>query len=430
MRYAFYLPAALLLVCSASRAGQDHWPRFRGPNGTGVSDATSVLVEWTDSDYAWQVELPGMGRSSPVVWGSHLFVTCADPRSAERRALCVDTATGRILWQRKYASAPHRMHAYNSYATATPAADANGVVLTWSTPEQVLLIALDNAGREVWRRDLGPYVGGHGSGSSPIIADGLVVLVNDQEDPKALASMYGPNPKMDAGRSFLIAVDRKTGRTRWKVERETKLSAYSTPCLSPSLDGGPEVIVTSTAHGITAVDLATGRVNWEIGGIFHDRCVGSPALAPGLVFASYGRGSRGSLLVAARPGARSKGQEPAIAYEVRKGVPLIPTPLVKDGRLFLWREDGTVTCLRAATGEILWRHRVRGSFFGSPVCVSDRLYCISMKGHVVVLAAGDRFEELARMALGQRSFATPAVAGGVMYLRTDSRLFAIGGPAR
>ncbi|NQT53335.1 PQQ-binding-like beta-propeller repeat protein, partial [bacterium] len=329
------LAVLVLLVSPASRAAEGQWPRFRGPNGAGISDATTVPVKWTDKDYNWQVELPGVGHASPVVWGTRLFVTCADPRSALRRVLCVDTADGRIVWQRKYASTPHRMHSYNSYATATPAADSEGVVVTWSTPEQVLLLALDNTGREVWRRDLGPYVGGHGSGSAPIIAGGLVVLANDQEDPKALRSMYGPNPKMAAGKSFLIAVDRKTGRTRWQVSRRTKLSAYSTPCISPSLDGRPEVIFTSTAHGITAVDLATGEVNWEIDGIFRDRCVGSAALAPGLVFASYGSGNRGAALVAARPGSRAKGQKPTQAYQVRKDVPLIPTPLVKDGRLFL-----------------------------------------------------------------------------------------------
>ncbi len=423
------LPIALLtlLISLATHAGEGQWGRFRGPNGAGLSDATTVPTKWTARDYNWQVELPGVGHSSPVVWGNRIFVTCADPRAATCKVLCLDTASGRTLWQREYPSTRHRKHGFNSYATATPATDADGVVLTWTTPKKVVLLALDPGGREMWRRDLGPYVGIHGSGASPIIVGDLVVLANDQEDPKALPSAYGRNPTMAAGKSFLIAVARRTGRTRWHAARRPALAAYSTPCVRWPEGGRPELIFTSTAHGISAVDVATGKINWELGGIFRDRCVGSPVLAPGLVIASYGYGSRGVLLVAARPGSREKGQEPAMAYEVKKPVPLVPTPLVKDGRLFLWSDDGTVACLRVANGEVIWRQRVRGSFFGSPVCVKDRLYCISRKGDVVVLAASDKFEALARVPLGQLSHATPAVADGVMYLRTQSRLFSLGG---
>jgi len=389
-----------------------------------------VPAKWTEKDYNWKVKLPGIGHSSPVVWGNRIFVTCGDRRTATRMILCLEAASGRTLWQRDYPSKTFRQNRDNSYASATPAAHADGVVVTWTTPQQVVLLALDLDGREVWRRNLGPFVGLHGSGASPIIVQDLVVLPNDQEDPKALPSVYGPKPSIPAGKSFLIAVDRKTGRTRWRVERRTKLAAYSTPCVSQSVDGRPELIFTSTAHDITAVDPATGKVNWETGKVFRDRCVGSPVVAPGLVIAGYGYGTRGTRYVAVRPGSREKGQKPVLAYELKRPVPLVPTPLVKDGRLFLWGDHGTVACLKASSGKVIWRQRVGARFYGSPVCVGGRLYCISKKGEVVVLAASDKFEVLGRVSLGEPSFATPAVADGVMYLRTRSHLFSLGGKRR
>ncbi len=420
--------SVFLLLGSPTYAAGQEWARFRGPNGSGLSDATTVPVKWTDRDYNWKVELPGVGHGSPVLWGERIFVTCGDPDTARRTILCLDTADGHTVWRRDYPSKTFRQHRSNSYATATPAVDADGVVVTWTTPQEVVLLALDADGRQRWRRSLGPYVGMHGSGSSPIIVEDLVVLANDQEDLKFLASLMGrENPTGPSGKSFLIAVDRHTGATRWQVPRRTTLSAYSTPCLVRPDGGPPELIFTSTSHGVTAVDPATGKVNWEVDDVFRDRCVGSPVWTPGLVIAGYGHGSRGSLCVAVRPGSRSEGRRPALAYEITKSVPLVPTPLVHRGRLLLWGDDGVVTCLKVSGREVIWRQRVGGSFYGSPVCVNNRLYCIARDGEVVVLAAGEKFAVLARVPLGEPSYATPAVSGGVMYLRTSSHLFSLGG---
>jgi outer membrane protein assembly factor BamB len=423
------IPAAVvaLLALPLASAGEAPWSRFRGPNGSGVSDATTVPIRWTDADYNWKVRLPGVGHSSPVVWEKRIFLTCGDPRTAQRLVVCLDASDGRIVWQRDYPSKTFRQHADNSYATATPAADGAGVVVTWSTPENVVLFALDNDGREVWRRELGPFVGGHGTGTSPIIFEDLVVLANEQEDPLAVPEMYGKNPKLAAGKSFLIAVDRVTGKTRWQLDRRTSVAPYSTPCVRRCEDGTAELVFAGTAHGITAVDPATGKVRWEGGDFGRDRCVASPVLGPDLVIVGHGWGLRGTCYAAFRAGPRAKDDSWAPVYEVKKSVPLVPTPLVKDGRLYLWCDDGVVTCLNVTSGEEIWRERVGGAFYGSPVWVNGRLYCIARNGEVVVLAAGDKFKVLARVAMGEPSFATPAVAGGVMYLRTRSQLFSLGG---
>ena len=426
-RYILFVVAVTLPAISPVRTDEAPWNRFRGPNGSGISNAKTVPIRWTEQDYNWKIGLPGPGHSSPVVWDKRIFVTCGDPTTALRTLLCVDAPTGRTVWKHEEPSRTYGQHRDNSYAAATPAVDADGAVITWSTPEAVVLLALDLEGRELWRRNLGPLVSLQGSGSSPILYQDLVVLANDQEDMERSPGRRkdGPNP---AGRSFVVAVDRKSGQTRWQTEIKTFLAGYSTPCVYQAEGGRPELICSSTAHGILALDLATGKIDWEFGQPFLDRAVISPVVAPGLVIAGHGAGLHGTRCLAVRPGSSGRGVEPTQAYAITKALPMVPTPLVKDGRLFLWADDGVVSCLRVATGETVWRERVGGEFFASPIWVHGYLYNVSKKGEVVVLAAGDIFEVLHRIPLGEPSFATPAVAGGVMYLRTRSHLFSLGGP--
>jgi len=424
-----WIAGVVLLFAPGTYAAEGEWSRFRGPNGSGTSDAATVPVKWTEKDYNWRVTLPGVGHSSPVVWGQRIFVTCGDPKTARRTVVCVSAADGRTLWRRDYSSMAYAQHPDSGYATATPVADADGVIVTWTTPEEVTLLALDLDGRQLWRRNLGPFVAVQGSGSSPIIYGDLVVLANDQENPSLIPG-HKKDPPEPIGKSSIVAVDRKTGRTRWQIDRPTAFSSLATPCVYQAEDGRPRLIFSSTLHGITAVDPTAGKIDWELDQNFADRCVSSPVTAPGLVIAGYGAGLRGTRYVALRPDVREKDGKPAVAYEVKKAISLVPTPLVKDGRLFFWTDDGVVSCLRVANGDLVWCERVGGSFYSSPVCVHDRLYCIAKSGEVVVLAAADHFEVLARVPLGEQSFATPAVAGGVMYLRTRSHLFSLGGKGK
>jgi outer membrane protein assembly factor BamB len=421
--------ALLVLACSMVSAPgqQDTWTRFRGPNGSGISDARTIPMKWTAKDYNWTVKLPGAGSSSPVVWGNRIFLTCNDAQPAVRRIVCLDTRDGRVRWFRDYVHPRYAMHRDNDFASATPSVDADGVVLTWSTPGRLVMLALDLEGREQWRKDLGPYVGLHGSASSPVIVDDLVILANDQMNPVVMKRHLPKNASMTPGDSFLIAVDRATGDTRWKLKRRTVLAGYATPCLRRPEGGDAELVFTGTAHGITGVDLATGKVNWEIPGLFSSRTVGSPQLHGDLVFASHGAGLSGQRFVAVRARYRGGTVKPALAYEVTRSVPLVPSCLVKDGLLFLWTGGGIVTCLDAATGREHWRERVGGSYYCSPVWVDGRLYCISKEGDVVIIAADKVYRFLAKVPLGEKCFSVPAIAGGVMYLRTQSQLFSLGG---
>ena len=429
MRFKATLLALLFAPLFAAHADdeENEWTRFRGPNGSGISGAQSIPVKWTAKEYNWTIELPGDGSSSPVVWKEKLFVTCNDRKKSIRSVVCVNANDGKIHWRQDFPYTSYRMHRDNDFASATPTVDADGVVVVWSMPQQLLMLAVDLEGKELWRRDLGPYVGIHGSASSPIIADGLVILANDQMDPKVMKRFLPRDASMVPEKSFLIAVDRMTGKTRWKIDRRTVLAGYSTPCVRQTGGDGPELVFSGTAHGMTGVDLATGKINWEIKGILNSRVVGSPQLYQDLVFGSYGSGLSAQRLVAVRAPRKGGVKKPKVAYNVSQSPPLVPSCLIKDDLLFLWTDSGIVSCLDAATGKRHWRERVGGNYYCSPVWIDGRLYCTSKEGDVVVVAADKTFKLLAKNPLGEKSFAIPAVAHGVMYQRTQTKLFSLGG---
>jgi len=397
------------VVSSGTGGAPGRWTRFRGPNGSGLAPAATIPVQWGERDYRWKVTLPGKGHSSPVVWGEKVFVT-SGLRDATRVLTCLSARDGRKLWEKRFPSKPHSMNPLNSYATSTPALDAERVYLYWTTPQAVTVVALDHDGNEVWQQDLGPFDSQHGSGTSPIVFDNLLIVPNDQR-----------------GKSFIAALDCRTGQRRWTLERRAVKAAYSTPCIYQPEGSPPELILTSTSHGVTSVDPRTGKLNWEFSSAFPLRVVSSPLVASGLIVGTCGVGGSGKRLVAVRPGSRD-GRKPQLAYELKRNVPYVPTPIALGDLLFVLAENGTVTCLRAPSGESLWKARLDGRFYGSFVHVDGRLYAISRKGDVFVIAASEKFQLLGRNPLGEPSHATPAVADGKMFLRTFTHLFCIGSP--
>jgi outer membrane protein assembly factor BamB len=412
---ASLLIALPILLGSVTQAQE--WTRFRGPNGQGISDATMIPIKWTESDYNWKVELPGGGHSSPVVWGDKVFVTSGDAKVGHGVLLALSVSDGRVVWQKQFSLKAYKTNQLNSFATATPAVDANCIYALWTTPEETILAALDHAGTEVWKRSFEGVQCQHGAGSSPIVYDDMVVFTHEHED----------STNKDA-KSAWIAVDRRTGQTRWTLPRQTgPKTSYSTPCVYSPAAEGAQLIFTSHSHGMTSVDPATGKVIWKMESALPARVVSSPVIADGLLIAACGDGGSGKQLTAIRPGTRDGSVQAAEAYKIDSGIrPYVPTCLSKDGLLFAFYDPGNIACLRSATGERLWQEKPAGRFFGSPVWVSGRLYCITMDGDVVVIKAADKYELLAINPLGETSHATPAVADGRMYLRTYSHLFCIG----
>lgn len=399
-----------LAVSAALSAESDGWTRFRGPNGAGQADSPDIPLRWTSADYRWRVSLPGIGYSSPVVRGERLFVTSADPQTAGQTLWCLNTADGSVSWRHAVDSKPHPKHRFNCYASSTPALDESQVYFCAWTAQGVRLLAFRQSdGREVWRHDLGPFVGEHGFGTSPMVFEDLVIVSNDQD-----------------GRSFVIALDGASGSPRWQTERRSEKAGYATPCLWQPPQGKPQLILSSWAHGVSGLDPQTGRLLWELP-VFQNRVVASPVVAAGLIFASAGVGGVGREMYAIQPGDPEHGIQARVAYTLEGPLPYVPMPVAKGNLLFLWHDRGVVSCLEASSGKVLWRERVGGEFFSSPIRIGDRLYNTSRDGQMVVLAATEKYELLARFPLGEATHSTPAVAGDCLYLRTVSHVMALPG---
>jgi outer membrane protein assembly factor BamB len=403
------LTLVLLSLPSPGTTSAEEWSRFRGPNGNGVSDVATIPATWTDRDYVHNIDLPGDGNSSPVLWQDKLFITAADTATMQRHLLCYSASQGKLLWKQSVPFTNEKKHAKNTYATNTPSCDAERVYTIWQSREKSELLAFDHAGKPQWQFDLGPFASGHGCGLSPIVVGSRVVVNNQQE----------------GNDSYLLAVEAKSGQQAWRVPREKIKATYSTPCVFRHPDGKEEIIFTSWHHGFTSVDPATGKINWERDVFEHDqekRSIGSPIVAEDLVLGNCGFAGGKKYLVALRPA----GEKTAEIYRLDKIVNHQPTALVVGPLLFLWNDQGVVTCAKAATGDTVWQKRVGGNYAGSPVCVGKRIYAMSQDGELVVLAAAEEFQELARIKLPHDSSATPAVGAGLLWLRAGNKLLAVG----
>jgi len=395
------------LIAPSMLSGQDSWPRFRGTDGNGISSATNLPVRWSEVDIRWRTPLPGKGHSSPVIWKDRVFVTSGDVTNADRHILCLGTSDGRTIWRKQYQSRTFQQNRENSFGTATPAVDDDALYVSWTTPEAITVAALTMDGKAKWVRNLGPFRGKHGSGASPVVCHHLVWISNDQDGPSAL-----------------IALEAASGQIKYKIDRLADKVSYGTPCLWQQEGGADQLIFASSSHGLTSLNPLNGRVNWDCTNLFNSRVVSSPITSDELIICSSGEGGVGRRLVALRPPSGTNAA--TIVYELKTGIPNVPTPLAKDGRLYLLCENGLLRCVRTATGDQLWQERLPERFYGSPVWAQSRLYLVSKSGDVFVVAAAGEYRFLARNSLGEASFATPAIAHETLFFRTESHLIAVG----
>ena len=407
------LPAALVAITFTAQAQE--WTRFRGPNGSGLANA-KLPEQLVEKDINWRCQLPGTGHSSPVVWGDRIFVTAtpaaAPDAEAKRIIVCIGAKDGKIQWQREYATGIYRKHADNSFASPSCTVDAQRVFLWIAGPDKSQLVALAQAdGKQLWAVDLGPFVSQHGAGASPIVEKGEVILQSSQDEPG----------------SFIGAWDAASGKQLWKNELKGGQHAISTPCFLAG-QSGLQLISLSTDNGLLGLDPATGKSLWSIPDIFKLRCVASPVITnEGMIVVQCGQGQAASEIQVIK-GAATK--QPAKAFEIVRIGGYVPTPIVAGDLLFLWKENGTVTCTRASSGEQVWSERVEGPYYSSPICVGGkggRIYNVTRAGELVAIAAADKFKLIQRFPLNEKnSYATPAVSGGHLYVRTYSQLISIG----
>ena len=270
------LPLLLVLPPVFTAGEETNWSRFRGPEGAGRADSIELPESLSEESFLWRVELAGRGHSSPVAWGELIFLTAEDQESGARFVLAHSAADGSELWRIEDLFEPHGQHDLNSFASTTPTCDAERVVVVWTSGTSLRARALSHAGEDLWERELGSWSAGHGSGSSAVLVDGVLIVAADHE----------------AEGSFLAGFDPGSGEPLWRRERKSSRASFATPTTRALPGGGHEVLFASTSHGITSLDPKSGELRWETGALFRQRCVGSPVVAGPVVFASAGSGGR------------------------------------------------------------------------------------------------------------------------------------------
>jgi len=419
---------------AVDQAGSSDWPRWRGSAGAGQGGTQKFPHAWTEADWAWRVDLPGAGHSSPVVWQGKIYTASASRSGAESQAAQPAAATpgkrfvschlavdGALLWQQEMLGPIEPHHLQNSSASGSVVTNETGVYWLWATQDNLRAEAFSHAGQRLWHADLGPYECEHGFGASATVWRDLLIVPIEQDGP-----------------SSVVALETQTGRTRWRLPRQTEKTAYSTPLVLPG-DGLPQVVLASTSHGLTGIDPASGRVLWERR-CFPRRTVSSPIRADGLVICTCGDGGGDNALVAVEiptdkqlattrlstAAITAPPFEPKIVYQLdRSTAPYVPTPVCSGKRLYLWGDRGVVVCVAVADGSVIWKGRVGGMFSASPIVVGGTVLNVSADGEVVVIADGGAFEILGRSTLGQASRSTPAVVEGRMFFRSVGQLLAL-----
>lgn len=423
LRLTLLCSALVVTVVVLPARGSD-WPRYRGPNGTGIAEDKDVPVEFSDTrNVIWKVKVPGLGNGSPIVWGDRLFIQSSSDDGKNRLLLCFDVLTGKERWNRSLASSPtSKRHPKNTLASSTPATDGKQVYAVFWDGNDILLAAYDIEGKPCWSRDLGPYDSQHGVGHSPIVYDGKVFVVNDQD---GLAAVY--------------AFDAATGALAWRSQRQAFRACYSTPCILERPGEAPRLIVASTA-GITAYSVKpptkktgelAGEEIWTWTWAFDGnplRTVASPVAGKDVVVANGGEGGGASHLAAVRVGGQGDVTKTNLAWEKKKGMPYVPSLLVSGDHLYYVWDKGLVGCLELATGKEVWQSaRLKsGSFSASPVLIDGKIYACAEDGRVYVVATGSQYKLLATNALNESIIATPAVANNRLYIRGKDHLFCIG----
>ncbi len=405
----FCLLSVLTLTLTLTLAEGGDWPRVRGPNGTGAVEGK--LPDIDPAAPLWKTTVPGKGVSSPIIVGGKIYLQSASIDGKTRSLLCISAADGKIEWTKELPGDKAKAHAKNSLASGTPACDGEQIYASWWDGSAVTLGAYDLTGKQVWQASLGSYVSQHGPGFSPMVHGGLVyVNVDDDEHAE------------------LIAFDAKSGEKKWIAERKHVRACYSTPFLLERT-GKPAELILGTTTAVTSYNPSTGKVNWEYAipwpkGEMPLRVIGHPVYAAGLLVVYCGDGSGARYMAAIDPEKKT----PAKVWELKKDTPYVPCVLVKGDRLFWIADKGVATCADAKTGKAVWAERVfaNSDVTASPVMVGDKIVMISEKGEVAVVKADKEFEAPTLVSLGEKVYASPAVADGKVFVRGESHLFCFG----
>ncbi len=406
------------IACAALPLCAEDWPRFRGPTGQGVSTEKGLPTEWSaTANVLWRTPIPGEGWSSPIVLGDKVWVTTATDGGKSLHVLCLDRQRGAVLWDIEVATqdAGHK-NEQNSYATPTPATDGERIYVLACDGT---FAALSPEGKVLWTNREFKFYGHHGLAVSPILYKDLVIAPFDGSNSGEDKALGWQKPW---DRAVIVALDKASGKVRWKGSRGASRIAHVTPQVV--VVDGADQLVSGAGDVVQGFDLATGARLWSVRSE-GEGVVPSIVCGDGLAFSASGFGA--SAIRAVRLGG-GKGEVTAthLAWENGDDVPMVPSMVYVKPHLFVLTEKGVLRGLDAASGKALWRERLRGEYYASPVWADGKLYCVSRKGETTVLEVGAQAKVVARNALGERCLASPAITQRCIFLRGEKHLYCIG----
>jgi outer membrane protein assembly factor BamB len=434
------LIVAAIHISIAGTILADNWPQWRGPYGTGVSTEKAVPVRWSQSEnIAWKAALGGLGVSSPVVWEDRIFVTsqigkgvlrsgshptlARGEQEADEQPLTVAAAAydgkvyflveafhrgdGRRLWEHRLEAEGHFPELHRKHNMASPSAVTDGEhVFAWFATGQ--LVALDVEGKLIWQRNLSEELStfdiSWGHGSSPTVYEDLLIL-QCYHQPAA----------------YLLALDKRTGEERWKLDRGRGVTSFSTPLVVRRTEGD-ELIVNSSER-VDAYNPTNGELLWHAGEP-QRYAIPAPAYENDVLYMS--RGYRSGPYMALRVGGRGDVSKTHIMWRVATGAPYVSSLVFHDGLVYMANGNGIVTCIDGETGDRVWQERVGGIYTASPVVADGKIYLLNESGETVVLRAGREPHILERNPISERVVASPAISKGQIFIRTDAHLFCVG----
>jgi outer membrane protein assembly factor BamB len=423
-----FLTLLLPWFCQLARA--ENWPAWRGPRGDGSSLEKNLPEHWNGprgENIAWKVEIPGQGHASPIIWEDRIFLVSCREETEDRLLICLDRATGRMLWERVVLHAPlERKNTLNSYASSTPATDGKLVYVTFfqsdpkapvnttgtkyvnqaASPGWMVVAAYDFDGNRHWLVRPGVFNSTHGFCSPPVLFQDLVIVNGDHD-----------------GDAYLAALKCSTGETVWKVPRKHRLRSYCPPLVRAI--GGRTQMVLSGGGCVASYDPRDGKQLWVIEGP-TEQYVASLVGNENLLFMTAGFPT--FHLLAIRPDGSGDVTNTHVVWRTTQNCAYVPSPIMAGGGKYLLvvADGGIASCFEAQTGERYWKERIGPHFSASPVEADGRVFFLSDAGVTAIIRPGPQFSLLAKNDLGENCRASPAISHGRIYLRGENHLYCVG----
>ena len=427
------MPVRLALVFLLSlTAHADNWPQWRGPTGDGLSQEANVPVRWSATENVlWKTPLEGLGTSTPIVWEDRIFLTsqigdgpsaggqdfeeAQSAKSAGARSgvtflvQAFARDNGGLLWEKRFQAEGALPEVHVKHNLASPSCVTDGeLVYAWFGNGLALALSLDGA--LLWKRHLGQERSGFdvrwGHGSSPALYDNSLLLLVDHP-----------------GDGYLLAVDKQSGKDLWRADRGSEKRSYTTPFVIRREDG--DQLIVNTKDRIEALDPANGRLLWHVGQ--SNRVpIAMPVYHDGVLYSN--RGYFSAPYLAVRVDGKGDGTESKLKWRIPTGGPYVSSLVYDRGLLFMATERGIASAIDAETGQTVWKERLGGVFTASPVIANGKVYFIEESGKTYVVEAAHEFKVVSTNDIRERVLASPAISNGILFLRTDNHLFAVGKP--